>query len=135
VAGELVEVAVEGQPAWLRREDAATLAETPAAGPNVRLLPRYDVYLLGYQNRNGVVPELYQSRVNAGGGIVHPIVLVDGRVVGTWSAIQQRRQVVINIAPFTALAPLVEERLMAEVVDLGRFLGMAATGHVAAPRS
>jgi hypothetical protein len=130
VTDELVEIEVEGQPAWLRKVDMARLDATPAATPVVCLLPRYDMYLLGYQDRKHTVPERYAMRVNAGGGIVHPIVLVDGRVVGTWASEQRKKQVAVNVVPFDTLNDDVRAGLEAEVADLGRFLDIQTLCHV-----
>jgi hypothetical protein len=66
----------------------------------------------------------YAKRVNAGGGIVHPTVLVDGRVVGTWKSRREKKQLVVMVEPFEQLAPEVNEGLEAETEDVGRFLSV-----------
>jgi hypothetical protein len=48
----------------------AALLDEPLSGATiVRLLPYFDTYLLGYQNRDLSVPPMYGKRVNAGGGM------------------------------------------------------------------
>src|SRR6266699_6220353 len=56
VADQLLEVEIAGAPAWMLKTCAAWLDELPAPAPIVRLLPRFDIYLLGYQNRDLSVP-------------------------------------------------------------------------------
>jgi hypothetical protein len=51
--------------------------------PDIRLLPVYDEYLVGYRDRGAALDPVYATR--AGNGIFKPIVLVDGRVAGTWT--------------------------------------------------
>lgn len=83
--------------------------------PGVRLLPAFDNYLLGYRERAFALDPRFASRVQAGGGWIRPVVLVDGRVAGTWR--QQRGAVVME--PFADLDPAVVED---EIADIGRFL-------------
>ncbi len=121
------------QPAMLQ-SDAAWLDELPSPTPVVRLLPRYDTYLLGYQNRDLAVPRQYAKRINAGGGIVHPTLLVDGQAVGIWKSKRQKNHLDVRIEPFSLLAPEVQAGLEAEVADIGRFLGVdASSGNNDAP--
>jgi hypothetical protein len=126
IADELVEVEVGGAPAWILKTHAAWLGEPLASTPIVRLLPSFDAYLLGYQNRDLSVPRQFAKRVNAGGGMLHPAVLVDGRVVGTWKSQQKKDRVHVTAEPFDDLAPGVHASLEAEVLDMARFLGAQA---------
>ena len=98
--------------------------------PIVRLLPRFDIYLLGYQKRDMAVPTQYAKRINAGGGIIHPTVLVDGRVVGMWKSKREKNHLGVVVEPFDELASELYEELEAEVTDLARFLGMPTTLNV-----
>jgi hypothetical protein len=127
IAGELVEIEVSGTPAWMLKAQAAWLDELDAHAPIVRLLPRFDVYLLGYQKRDLAVPPQYAKRINAGGGILHPAVMVDGQAVGIWKSQPKKPELVVSVEPFDRLTPGVVEGVEAEVADLGRFLGLQAS--------
>ena len=122
IADQLIEVEIAGRPAWMLKTCAAWLDEPPAHAPIVRLLPRFDTYLLGYQNRDLAVPLQYAKRINAGGGILHPTLLVDGRAAGTWKSKPQKNHLDVIVEPFDYLAPKVLGGLEAEVADLARFL-------------
>ncbi|WP_232661493.1 winged helix DNA-binding domain-containing protein [Pseudonocardia sp. TRM90224] len=63
------------------------LAERPPDEDPVpaRLLPAFDPYLLGWQDRGFAVPLAHAKAVHPGGGILRAVATVDGRVVGTWS--------------------------------------------------
>jgi hypothetical protein len=84
---DLTEVSVEGKRGFvLAGDDAWDDAE-----PSVRLLPRYDCYLLGARfGREHVLPEPIRERAGQHGrgrheGVVAiPTVLVDGVVAGFW---------------------------------------------------
>jgi Winged helix DNA-binding domain len=129
VAGELEPVEVAGRPAWLPA--AAAAGGDPDADPCVRLLPHFDAYLLGWRSRELVLPARFARRVQAGGGWIHPAVLVDGRVVGTWRQRRARDRLVVEVEPFEPLDPAIRPGLEAEAADLGRFLRTRATLAVA----
>ncbi len=127
IADQLLEVEAAGSPAWMLKAQAAWLDEPPAPASIVRLLPGFDIYLLGYQNRDLAVPRQHAKRINAGGGMIHPVLLVDGRVVGTWKSKRQKNRLEVVVEPFDQLAIQVQQGLQAEVTDLARFLGVPAS--------
>jgi hypothetical protein len=135
ITDQLVEVQIAGHPAWMLKTQAAWLDEPPAHAPVVRLLPSFDTYLLGYQKRDFVVPPQYAKRVNAGGGMLHPTLLVDGRAIGTWKSKRQKNQLAILVEPFNHLPPELHRGLEAEIIDLSRFLGLETNLHVIASPS
>jgi hypothetical protein len=108
----------------------------PAGGPPaVRLLGAYDTYLLGYQGREHALDPAHAKRIQAGGGVIHPAVLVDGRVVDRWRLDRSRAGRTVHIERFgPAPAGLGDGSpgglaggLAEEVADLGRFLGEPVT--------
>jgi Winged helix DNA-binding domain len=86
--------------------------------PNLRLLPSFDPYLLGYRGREHAVAPEHARRVWPGGGWLHPVVLVDGRAAGTW----RLRDGAVEVDAF---GPIPDEPLAAEAADVARFLGQA----------
>jgi Winged helix DNA-binding domain len=127
IADQLIEVEVAGSTAWMLKTRVEWLDELPVHEPIVRLLPRFDIYLLGYRNRNLAVAPQYAKRINAGGGIVHPALLADGRVLGTWKSKRLKNHLDVLVEPFDQLAPEIYEGLEPETEDLARFLGVKAT--------
>jgi len=127
IADQLLEVEVAGSPAWMLKTYAAWLDEPPTPAPIVRLLPGFDIYLLGYQNRDLAVPSQHAKRINAGGGMIHPVLLVDGRAVGTWKSKRQKNRLEVVVEPFDQLAIRVQQGLQAEITDFARFLGVPAS--------
>jgi winged helix DNA-binding protein len=116
LAGELVEVPSAVGP-------LVTLANgTPPGDQPPRLLGHFDAYLLGYRDRDLILDTAYAKRVRAGGGMIAPAVLVDGRVVGTWRLTRGSRAEAI-VEPFTTLPRGSRAGLHAEADDLARFLG------------
>jgi len=75
------------------------------------LLPGFDEYLLGYQDRSAVLDSHYAQRVVPGGnGMFSPTIVIGGRVVGTWQRAVKKRAAIITLSPF---APLSEDELQA----------------------
>jgi hypothetical protein len=133
VAGALLAVSSEGRPAWLLAERADWLADSPGTSPEVRLLPRYDTYLLGYRSREWVVAPAFARRIHPGGGIIHPALLVDGRACGTWASTRRRTNLEIAVEPFEPLPPAVVAGLEVEVASIGHFLGQPAVLRLGPP--
>jgi len=77
VADNFEEAVIHGESAWF---------QVPAgSGAHcVRLLGGFDVYLLAYRQRAFALDPLHSARVHPGGGLIRPVVLVDGHVEGTW---------------------------------------------------
>jgi hypothetical protein len=128
IGDRLIEFNVEGRPLWMARTAAERLDDDPAPAPVVRLLPRFDTYLLGYKGRADAVAAAHGRLVNAGGGILNPTLLVDGRVLGLWVLRRAGGRIDVTVQPFGALPPNVSDGIESEVADIGRFLGM--TGQV-----
>jgi len=110
----------------LAAEDVGWLDEFPMQFPIVRLLPGFDTYLLGYRSRNLVVSPRYARRINAGGGMITPTLVIDGRAAGTWKLTRQKNSLDVVLEPFDELAAEIQPALEAEVQGIGRFLGVPA---------
>jgi hypothetical protein len=123
---ELVEIQVEGKPAWLLAAYAKDRREPAPAEHTVRLLPAFDTYLLGYADREFAVPKPYQKHIFHGGQVV-PTLIVDGLAAGTWRYEQRGGLMRIAVTPFGKLNRDVRELIAEEAEDVGRFYGMKAT--------
>jgi hypothetical protein len=85
-----------------------------------RLLGAFDTVLLGHRDRGFVVAGEHAKRINAGGGMVAPTLLVGGRVAGVWARAGRR----LTLSPFDdALGASARAALEADAADVGRFLG------------
>lgn len=126
LASELIDVNWPGGRGWLPANAAQLLSSTAPATPSVRLLGRFDGYLLGYSSRKLAVPSDYARRVHPGGGIIRPTLLVNGRVLGTWRTIHRSGRVEIELQPFVPLEEAILPGLEAEASSLSSFLGTPA---------
>jgi len=123
LGAELTEVSIPGGTSWLLADQWADVeAAVHESGP-LRLLGGFDSLLLGYADRSGFLDPAHSERVNAGGGIIRPTVVVDGEVVGTWAYRRSRRPDRVEVETFRPLRDDETEALEQEVVDVSRFLG------------
>jgi hypothetical protein len=119
VAHQLAEVETERGTLWALRS-----ARRDAPSGIVRLLPAFDEYLLGWKDREIAVAVEHKAKINRGGGWIHPVVLVDGQLAGTWSTKRTPKKVRIELETFSRLTPTVMRGVAAEAKDIAAFLGV-----------
>jgi hypothetical protein len=98
------------------------LARGPATGELApRLLGAFDPYLLGWRDRGFAVPPELARRVHPGGGILRPVAVAGGVVVGTWS--RGRRGLKLDLA--AGADAEVAAALEADAADVARYEGVS----------
>ena len=123
LAEELVTVAIEGRRADLLAADLDRISsEKPE--PAVRLLPNFDPYLMGHANRDHLFASEHRSRVSRTAGWISAVVLVDGRVVATWTHAVARRALTVTVDPFRKLSPSTLKGVRAAADSIAAALGL-----------
>ena len=98
VSAHLVSETFGGVVAWCGAETARL---PDAAIARAYLLPAFDEYLVAYRDRGAVLAAEDVRRLNAGGGLLAPAIVVGGRVAGTWRRTFDRGgAVTIALGPF-----------------------------------
>ncbi len=121
ISSQLIEAQVGESTVWMPKARAEWLDLTPQP-PAVRLVPGFENYLLGYRNRDLVLVSEHARKAYTGGGILHPVLLVDGRGAGTWRLERRRKATNLIVEPFEALTDEVRRGLAAETEDVIRFV-------------
>jgi Winged helix DNA-binding domain len=121
VQSKLASTTLDGRIYWFD-DDAAKKARSSKAF----LLPAFDEYLVAYRDRGVVLDPQYVKRLNAGGGMLGPCVVLDGRVIGTWKRTLGRETVAIEIDLFEAPARAASSVIEDASRRYGNFLGLAA---------
>jgi hypothetical protein len=104
LASETIAGAVYWYAARAARLSEAALAEVALA--RAHLLPAFDEYLIAYRDRAAVLAPEQARRLNAGGGLLAPCIVVGGCVAGTWRrSFDRRGTVTIALAPFAPADP------------------------------
>jgi hypothetical protein len=55
---------------------------------------------VGYKDRSAILNPKYAERLNAGGGMLNPVIVADAEVVGTWKRSFRNNSVVVTPDPF-----------------------------------
>jgi len=96
---ELVEVSSEGQQYWMSAGEDCDCRPSSEA----YLLPGFDEFMLGYRDRDAAIPESFRAMLKPANGVFTPIIVIDGRVVGTWRRTANARAMKVEITPFAPL--------------------------------
>jgi hypothetical protein len=125
----LAEVTVQGLTGFVLKDRLRRMSA--AATPQVRLLPAFDAYLLGYRRRDLAVAPALQRRLQRGGGWLHPAVVVNGRAVAAWSLRKSAGRGRLQIEATEPITRAVRAGVESEVADIGRFLDLPVTLEIA----
>lgn len=116
----LASIKIDGGEYWMKKG----LKAAPAK-PRAFLLPGFDEYLLGYQDRHHVLPREHADKIVPGGnGMFLPTIIVNGQVVGTWKKTIKKDTVAIKLRPFRKLSKAELTLLQTPARQYGRFLGL-----------
>jgi len=125
LAGELAPVSVDGQRADMLAADVDRIQSTANEG-SVRLLPPFDPYLMGHSRRDHLVATEHRARVSRTAGWISAVVLVDGRVVATWTHQVGRGTFNVAVDPIRKLSPSTVRQVRMRADSLAAALGLDA---------
>ena len=126
LAAELEEVDVEGRRCFVLAGDGSF----PEPGSQVRLLPEYDVYVMGFRERDQLVPETVRELIASDGRGRYEgpagvrFVLVDGVAGGLWERRKRGGRIELNVRLARRIGKAQRAELQGEVERLGGFLGL-----------
>lgn len=125
LAGELAPVSVEGRRADILATDLGAVTGARPSG-NVRLLPQFDPYLMGHAGRGHLFEAVYAPRVSRVAGWISAVVLVNGRVAGTWSHVVAKQMLAVTVEPFGRIDAKTLAEVCRRAESLAGSLGLAA---------
>jgi Winged helix DNA-binding domain len=123
---ELEEIDVEGQRAYVLAGDTVF----PKLQPSLRLLPEYDVYIMGFREREHLVSEAVREQIagHARGRYEGPagvrFVIIDGAAAGLWERKKRGKRIELRVTPARKLTPAQRAELDGEAERIGAFLGL-----------
>jgi hypothetical protein len=121
----------EGRAYWSATEKPTLRrVRTPnARTPLVRLLPAYDEFTVAYRDRSLLVTSP-SKMLRAGLGLLNPVVVVNGKVLGAWSRRIAKGAVRIEVKLLRALNRMEHAGLLAATRAYGAFLGFEPSLHI-----
>jgi hypothetical protein len=126
IANELEVVHVEGHDAFVLVGDT----DFPQSEMSVRLLPEYDVYVMGFRERDQLVPEEARRQVAAHGRGKYEgpagvrFLMIDGIAAGLWERKKRGKRIELQVTPSRKLTRAERAELDAEAERIGAFLGL-----------
>ncbi len=127
LSDEVCHVEVEGMQAWMLARDARELRELQPIR-SVRLLPGFDQFVIGASwHAWHLLPGDLQMRVYRPQGWLSPVLLVNGRMMGTWRHDIKGRRVMVEVEPFIEVPQWVRRAAGQEAERLGGFFACSAS--------
>jgi hypothetical protein len=118
---------------WLAAKvdvDVPDVAPAAGAGRSVRLLPEYDPYVMGFREREELVPPAVRAQVSAHGKGRYegpagtPFLVVDGLCAGIWRRKKSAKRIELSVEPARPLTAAERQAVEAEAERVGSFLGL-----------
>ena len=119
----VTEVDVEGARGWMLAADVGAAASEQPAGV-VRLLPAFDHYVVAApRDAEAVLAARRRAAVYRPQGWLTPVIVADGRMIGTWEHAVEARATRVTLRPFARLSAAQRAGAEAEAERLAAFLG------------
>jgi DNA glycosylase AlkZ-like len=109
---------VDGKTYWFSPTTKTLKLKTPTA----MLLSIYDEYTIAYKDRSALGGERYSERLVSMGNALTSVLILDGKIAGTWKRILKKGRVEIVTNPFRRLRQDEKEAVRAAAVGYGEFL-------------
>jgi winged helix DNA-binding protein len=123
LSDEVSAVYLEGERAWMLTEHVREMRELPLTR-SVRLLPGFDQYVIAAScYAEQLLPSGLRNRVYRPQGWISPVLLVNGRMEGTWRHEIKGSRVEVVVEPFGKAPAWVRRAAGEEAERLAAFLG------------
>ncbi|HAU07771.1 MAG: hypothetical protein UW46_C0004G0065 [Candidatus Yanofskybacteria bacterium GW2011_GWF1_44_227] len=97
---ELVKEVADGKTYWMAPKQSRVVKSNTAY-----LLPAFDEFLVAYRDRSASLEAIHAKHINPGAnGMLSPVIVINGQVLGTWKRITKRGMIDIELKPFAQLA-------------------------------
>jgi hypothetical protein len=98
----LTMVEVEGKTYYLGSSTKLTTTKSSEA----HFLPAFDEFLVSYKDRSASLEQIHAQHYNPGAnGMLSPIIVIDGQVIGTWRRVKKGKTTTILSKPFKKFSP------------------------------
>jgi hypothetical protein len=119
---ELTEVSILGTEGWILRNDYPQLLRSEFRRTVVRLLPGFDPYLLSHAEKDHLVDRRWYKKVYRPQWWISPVVLLNGRAIGTWAYTRRRKHASLEMKLFGRVPRDIQAKIDEEAASLESFL-------------
>ena len=120
--GKFDSLVIEGQAYYF----AGATSAAKAARQSVHLLPAFDEYLVSYKDRTASLHVDHFSKAITNNGIFYPVLVVNGKVIGSWKRTVKKDKTIVSIELFEAGYATDNAAIAKAVAALGMFSGQKA---------
>ncbi|MDX6387210.1 MAG: hypothetical protein QOD85_1012 [Gaiellaceae bacterium] len=123
---EIEEIEIEGKSAFVVEGDK----RFPEPTSTLRLLPEYDAYVMGFRERDRLVPDAVRRQVAAHGRGKYEgpagvrFLMIDGVAAGLWERKKRAKRIELHVTPSRKLTRAERAELDTEAGRIGVFLGL-----------
>ena len=100
---KLAEVGLNARTLWILQEDLNPLLSTKDKSRSLRLLPHFDIFLLGHKEKTHIVDVAHYKQVFKKAAWIAPVILENGQAIGTWKQKRSEKNVIVTLEPFKSL--------------------------------
>jgi hypothetical protein len=79
---------------------------------------------MGHSSRDHLFDKAHRWKVSRIAGWISAVVLIEGRVEGTWTYSRSRDALVVDLAPFTRFSPAARREIGVRAEELASALGL-----------
>lgn len=119
-------VTLNGKQLWILQQDLNILLDAQIKSQPVRLLPHFDVFLLGHKDKSHIVGEAHYKQVFKKAAWIAPVLLYDGRAIGTWKQKRTTKKLTVMVEPFMKLTKSQVKDVEVEVQRLGDYFELTS---------
>ena len=119
---ELAQVVVDGQTYWLVPDTGPAAPVRPGPTPTACLVSIYDEYTIGYKDRRLIGSDELSRSLSGLGNALQNVILLDGRLAGTWRRLMSDRRVTAELNPLIPLTAADRQAIDRAAEQLARFL-------------
>ncbi|MDD1705922.1 MAG: winged helix DNA-binding domain-containing protein [Methanoregulaceae archaeon] len=116
---EVERTLIDGKPYFSLHDDGAVVPEPPVA----LLLSIYDEYTIAYADRSAISDAREIERMIVQGNAMTAVIVLHGKVAGTWKRRVKKDSIEIRLNPFRELTDEEQDAVEREVERYGRFFG------------
>jgi hypothetical protein len=98
--------------------------------PSLRLLPEYDVYVMGFRERDILIPNVVREQIAAHGRGRYEgpagvrLLVIDGAAAGLWERKRRGKRIELQVTPARRLTRTQRGELNDEAERIGSFTGL-----------
>lgn len=126
LADETVRVTTPNGPAALLRRDLSAARNAGFDADEVAVLPYFDVYLLGHRAKDQLLERAHYKSVYRDAGWISAVVLLNGRIAGTWRGEARGNRLMVEVASHRTLRRALKAKINEEMERIAGFNGLTA---------